>query len=309
MGKNIVATFYMVIGLSLLMGTADAVNKTNADWYLHMNIKAIKNGPLKELIQQRTADNNVDKILNTIFGKNIKDELEKFTIYGAHTGFKDFTLILQGDFSDKARKDFLSKMKAGKNHSTKKIAGQKLHHWSFDGYQSGDGDDFNINVADKPIELFATELNHRAFVISRDENEIKAWLNGKYNLQEFDRKGVFEVVVNLQNTLAHGGFNFGKEQIDLGFDSSVMKKVLQFSFSVSDRGENTAIEIGLVTKDKQIANQLKNIVNGLIALQAMVGDMDEDIKAFVNNLSIEVKGVNVLLKSSISTAELKTLTD
>lgn len=310
LGKNIIAAIYMVIGLALLMGTADAVNKTNADWYLHLDIKAIEHGSLKDLIEHKTQDNDVDKILVMAIGEHLKEELEKITVYGTHTGLNDFTLMMQGDFSDKARKDFQQKMADGKNHGTEIVAGNTLHSWVFDGYHSADGE-LNIEVDDddKPLQLYAAELGGKAIVVSRDKNEVKSWMEGQYSINELDRDGVFEVVVNLQNALAHGGFKFGKGKVDLGFDSSVMQKVSQFSFSVAQNKKTTDIEVGLVTKDKQIALQLKNIVNGLIALQAIAGDMDEDIQAFTKNLSIEAQGVNVILKSSIETSEIKKLTE
>ncbi len=310
LGKNIIAAIYMVIGLALLMGTAGAVNKTNADWYLHLDIKAIEQGSLKDLIDHKTEDNDIDKVLVMAFGEHLKEELEKITVYGAHTGFNDFTLMMQGDFSDKARKDFQQKMADGKNHATEKVSGNILHSWIFDGYHSDDGElDIDVDDDDKPLQLYAAQLGRKAIVVSRDKNEVKAWMKGQYGLNELNHEGVFEVVVNLQNALAHGGFNFGKEKIDLGFDSSVMQKVSQFSFSVAQTEKTTDIEVGLVTKDKQIAIQLKNIVNGLIALQAIAGDMDEDIQAFTKNISIEAQGVNVILKSSIDTSEIKKLTE
>ncbi len=89
----------------------------------------------------------------------------------------------------------------------------------------------------------------------------------------------------------------------------MMSKVSQFSFSVREDKKQAMLEVGLVTKDEQVAMQLKNVVNGFIALASMAGDVDEDLTALVSNLNIDVDGVNLLLKSSISTEQLKELVD
>ena len=67
--------------------------------------------------------------------------------------------------------------------------------------------------------------------------------------------------------------------------------------------------MGLVATDEKVAMQLRNIANGLIALQSMAGDIDKDIQSVIQNLSIDVDGVNLLLKTSISTKQLKQLVD
>ncbi len=306
-GKKIVAAIYLVIGLVLLMGAAHAINKTQADWYLHVDIQAIKQSSLKDLIEYKSDDNDVDKLLTLALGEQLKQETEQITIYGAHTGFNDFTLMMQGDFSEQARKSFHQKLVQEKNYDIETLAGKTIYSWLFTGYHSVD-DKIDIDVDDdEPVKLYATELEPKLIIVSRDKNEIKSWIKGQYSISELEHEGVFEVVVNMQNALAHGGINFGKEKIDMGFDSSVMQKVLQFSFSVAQNKNTTDIEVGLVTSDSAVAMQLKNIVSGLIALQALAGDEDEDVQALTQNLTIEAQDENVILKSSIDTAEIQKL--
>ncbi len=331
MSKKFVAGVYAVVGLCLLVSSAFAVNMNNAGWYLHVDVESIKSGAFGDLISEHQDQDNedVESFLNLALGKELKQQIRQVTLYGDQAGYNDFTIIAQGPFSKSARNTFFDKVKLGADSSTSKFNGATIHQWTFDGYESdevtkieksGDGKEekttSNISIHldgddDVPMVLFSAQLDSKMIILSRDKEEVKSWLKGSYSKKTLNSDGVFSVVVHLDRAIAHGGLNFGEEvgDIDIGFDSKMMNKLTQFSFSVSEEDANVLLEVGLVAKDEKVAMQLKNIVSGLIALQAMAGDIDEEIQSVVQNLSIDVDGVNLLLKTTVSTKNLQDLVD
>jgi len=325
MSKKIVVGLYAVIGLCLLASSVFAVNMNNAGWYLHVDVQSLKSGALAKIIEAKRAKDqqhdkkDVDKFLNIALGREFKNQIQQVTVYGDQAGYGDFTVIAQGPFTRDAKKAFFENIKLGNNSNNSKFKGTTIQEWIFEGFKSdekdSDGDSkisISVNQEDKkPMRLYSAEIDSKTIIVSKDQDEVKAWLKGTYSKKDLSREGVFSVVVHLDRAIAHGGLNFGEGigDIDLGFDSKMMQKLTQFSFSLSQDDSDALIEIGLVATDEKVAIQLKNIANGLISLQAMAGDVDDDVQAIVKNLSIDVDGVNLLLKTNISTAKIEKLVE
>ncbi len=311
-----------LLALTFLTTNAIAVNMPNASWYVHLDAKAIKQSAIINAIKEK-KDKDYESFLDFALGQALNQQLQQLTIYGEQAGNKDFTLLLQGDFSKQAKKDFFNKLKLGADYSSSMISTVRVHQWFFDGVDSGSSDEaeknqkdkvsgktsikhknnvikFNLDKEDAPLQLYSAELAANLIIVSRDLDEVESWIKGAYSQQQLNRRGLFSVVVHLDRAMAHGGMNFGADKIDLGFNSSVMKKVSQISFSLSELKKDVRVEVGLVTKDEKVAQQVKNIINGLLALKAIAGDeMDSEIKPFLDNLNIERDGVNVLLTSTM----------
>lgn len=325
MKKTRVAGFYAVLAMIFWASNAFAINMSNAGWYLHLDAKQIQNGPMASIIKNEEKD--VEEFIDMVLGHEFRKQIDQLTVYGDQAGYQDFTILLQGDFSKEAKTTLFSKFELGKDYSTQKVSGTVVHQWKFDGIDSEKMDqkaatengnknkngkapkiEINFDKGEKPLQLYAAEISKNLIIVSHDFDEVKQWLKGAYSAKQLKRDGIFSVVVHLDRSLAHGGMNFGPENIDLGFDSKIMKKVDQVSFSVTDVKEVFHLEVGLVGKDEKVAKQIKDLVNGLLALRAMAGDeIDNEAKALIDNLKIEMDGVNILLTSSIDKSELKTL--
>ena len=323
MSKKFVAGIYAVVGLCLLASSAFAVPMNDADWYLHVDVTSLKSGSLAEFVKERknmhidSDDKDVDVFLNSTLGKEFKNQIQQLTVYGDQAGYGDFTLIAQGPFTKEAKEAFFDRVKFSSDYTTSKFNGSTINKWTFEGYESKEKDsdgDHKISIQlgddDKPVVLYSAEIDSKMIIVSKDEDEVKAWLKGSYSKKNLKGEGVFSVVVHLDRAIAHGALNLNDAgDMDFGFDSKMMKKITQFSFSLSEDDDIARIEVGLVATDEKVAMQLRNIANGLIALQSMAGDIDQDIQAVVSNLSIDVDGVNLLFKTSISTKQLKELVD
>ncbi len=323
MSKKFVAGIYAVVGLCLLASSAFAVNMNDANWYLHVDVSSLKSSNLAEFVKDKknqhidADDKDLELFLDSTLGKEFKNQIQQITVYGNQAGYGDFTLIAQGSFSKKAKAAFFDRVKLGADSSSSKFNGSTINKWTFEGYESEEKDadgehkiSIHIDDDDKPLVLYSAEIDSKMIVVSKDQDEVKAWLKGSYSKKNLKGKGVFSVVVHLDRAIAHGALNFNNTaNMDFVFDSKMMKKITQLSFSLREDDEDAFVEVGLVATDEKVAMQLRNIANGLIALQSMAGDIDKDIQSVIQNLSIDVDGVNLLLKTSISTKQLKQLVD
>jgi len=308
-----------------------AVNMANAGWYLHLDVQKVRNSDISKIVDKHDGD--VQDFLDKVLGHEMNQQMKQLTVYGEKQENKDITVLIQGGFTNSAKQVFFSNVQKAKDYSATKLAGQLVHQWLFDGmvysnnkdnyavvdennYQKN-GEDHDKEVAsikmgknDKPIRLYATEIDKSLVVISTDIDEVKSWIKGVYSEKQLKREGVLTVVVNLDKAMAHGAIDFDKNNMDMGFDSNIMKKVNQLSFSVAELKDSMHVEVGMVTKDEKVAQQVKNIVNGLLALKSLSEDnLDDEVKPFLDGLNVNIDGVNVLLTSDISISDVNKMLD
>jgi len=326
MNRNSVAFIYMVVGLLLMMSHAIATIQPKADWYLHVNLEALENSPLMEIIDKKKERKEAEIFIKKIVGENFNKQVKTITLYGNHEATKKYTAILNGEFTKKS----IDKMISGLNSlsASKKI---KFHskniyyfkvkdihidkkNWQIN-TSKGKAKDTQSDVAkanielDEEVEVYLTDIDNSKIVVSNDKKELQKWILGKYNLKSIQNNGIFHVVVNLQQAMAHGGLKLGENHINVGFDSSLMKKISQFAFSVGLNKKNAHIEVSLQTIDNEVAQQLKNVVAGLIALKSLASEEDQELQALIRNLNVDSKDNNIIIKSTISTDELKQLAE
>lgn len=316
MSKNTVAAVYMIIGLILMMGDAFASTKPPADWYLHMDVKALQASPLNQIIEDKKDREEINVFLNLILGQSFKNQIERVTLYGSHSGNKKYTAVLQGDFNSQSINTLINNLDTYSKSKREKVNSKTIYHYHVTDIQLDENTKKQMNSSKKhkyisgnieidgSVDFYLVELNHSEVVVSNDKNEVKLWTQGKYNLKGIANDGIFHVVVDLEKVLAHGGLKIGKDNINIGFESSLMQKITQLAFSIRADKKDAQIEVALETADSAVAQQLKNVVTGLIALKSLAAEEDEELQAIVKSLNVDSKGKNIIIKSTISTDEL-----
>ena len=278
---------------------SQAVEPDAADWFLSVDVASIKNSPLADIIDDEHGEKDgALEMLSHVFGDEIPDQINEINLYGSIQGKEDFSILVQGDFTASSKDAFFAHENLKIDSRELSFGNHTIKEWTFNGNTSIVGfEDEDIADVDTDAIVYVAEVRPDVIMLSRDLKDVKSWLSGQNDFSELSQNGIFSVIVNIQEALASGGVKVGGHHN--AFQSDLMKKISQISFSMLEDGENMLLEAALSTTNEDTAAQVQQVLNGLVALNALSNkNLDHDLGAQVlSNLKIESNGSNIIVSS------------
>jgi len=294
--------------LSLAFSGTVQAGFEQANWYLQVDMPAYNGSELsKKLVNEAGEEPG---IILAIMGKDIAEQAKTVVLYGTELEEDGLSVLVEGKFA--ANKNAIVKFwqESGLTES-KKVNGTAIYSGIYepkelekhntattvdeDGNVVEGSNKVNINFdKDNDTKVYASIYSDSLIVMSKSAQEVESWLNNQYKWQPDAQQGVFKVVVDIEKALMHGGINLDEAQEAIQFESISAKQLVQVSAKYQEFDNQAELQVGLQTKDFETANQIKSVVNGLIALQ-MLASEDQDMKNLLANLRIEHNGENILL--------------
>lgn len=290
----------LILSASLFAAfNSNAVNMNDASWYLNVDVESLKQGPLKSVIN--TDDKEFNEIINVFLGEDFHQQINQVTLYGDNHGFSDFSVIIQGDFTEKSRQDLFNHKNVNLDEEVIYYNNHPIHQLDINKNIQVLGYEEKLTLDDETeIKLYVTELQPNLIMVSRDLSDTQNWLSNKFNISDISQSGLFSVIVNLQQALAHGGMKFDKGNMKM--HSEILKKVSQVSFSVIEDKDAYILEAALTTDDEATATQVQQVLNGLIALNALSNVTENALHTqLMSNLDIQRNGFNIIISTSVET--------
>ena len=155
--------------------------------------------------------------------------------------------------------------------------------------------------------FYSAIINDQTLVLSFEEQEIKNWIDDRYATHTLRSSGLVSLLVNIESAMAHMGADLKNTQ--KSFNSAVFQKITQFSASVYESGDSLTIESALTTADEATAKQLQQVINGLVAMNAL-SNLDQDkpaLNALASALEISQQGNDLLITTALPYALLPEL--
>ncbi len=275
----------------------------SAEWFLNIDLNALRHSSVGPLITERHAEGV--QMIDAVLGPELHAQIDQLSMYGQGHDKQSFTFMLQGDFSDRAMADFLQPPGVEMTTEALDHNGQTIQLWFIDENLRLKQYPQTEMQHDNPVTLYAAAVNPRLLVLSHNLSDVKAWLDGEEPMPLAAQEGLFNMVVNIDESLAHGAVK--THAVGDSFKSNVLKKVSQFSFSVFESAARMNLEIGLAASSADSAAQVRDIINGLIALNNMsdVNDKNPLHKALMDNLTVQLRDDQVLLSSAVDVALLQ----
>jgi hypothetical protein len=297
--KNLIKSTLLATTIFASLNSS-AVEMDEASWYLNVDLTSIKQSPLKSIMDHK--DKDLNKAINIFMGNEFHDQIDQITLYGETKGFEDFSVLIQGDFTENAKHQFFSHPQIKLDENYIKFNNTKIHQWSINENTKIIGMEEEINFEnhkDKEFDLYLTELSPRLIMLSRDLADAKRWIDNDYSINDISENGVFSVIVNLQEALAHGGMKIEDGEMD--FHSKILSKVSQLSFSIIEGESEYIFEAALAAEDEATALQVEQVLNGLLALNALSNSNDNPLHGeLMKQLKIEKSDLNLLISTSAS---------
>ncbi|MDH3351703.1 MAG: hypothetical protein OEM51_09150, partial [Gammaproteobacteria bacterium] len=106
-------------------------------------------------------------------------------------------------------------------------------------------------------------------------------------------------VLSAERSLMQAGANTGNLGGGVDWDSNILRNTEHAAILIADKAGKIAVEVQLVTKEKEMADSLASIVRGLISLQVFNDDLDPEIASFLQNTSVDVNDNRLTVKVAL----------
>ncbi|MCX7554274.1 hypothetical protein OS175_10320 [Marinicella sp. S1101] len=268
---------------------AIATGYDEANWFATVDVEQVRTKILPLLAKNKHANVKIN------LDEHLPDGLVKLTLYGHSEQEDDLGLVAVGDFTGFDLNEYVNGLMywvEPEEEVTFNLieseyhAGQMIQHFSF-----SDGENTK--------SIYSTQLSDELIVISVELDEVKQWANGAYNDFQMNQSGLVSLSVNIESAMAHMGADLSSNTGP--FNSVVVSKIKQFSASIYDVGEGLSIEGALGTADAATAKQLEQVVNGLIAMNAL-SNLDQKnpiVAALVASLAIINQGNELIISTEL----------
>jgi len=276
-----------IMSLLLLSLSVQAANFNEANWYLTIDVAQIRDRivPLLPDIKKAQKHLKIDAL--------VPEGVGQVTLYGQSNQDNDLTAVFHGQFDQFSIPDYVSQLMIAANefdtlavNSMKAYKGRVIEHIS-----STDDDD--------DVSIYASAVNSHTMVVSFDQAEVKNWIDQRYSDQALVPGGLVTLLVNVESAMAHMGADLSDDQGN--FKSTVFQKINRISGSVIDDGANLLIEAAFGTRDEATAKQVEQVINGLVAINALSNQATESpaLATVIQKLRVINQGKDLIFSTSI----------
>ncbi|WMS87023.1 hypothetical protein [Pleionea litopenaei] len=303
--------------LSWSMISVSAEQKSNTpDWYLNFDVAGLRSS---EIMQHKADDQKkAEQLIDLLLGEASAKSVQRAYAFGYVEEHK--VLILQGAFKShaneiKQRWEALgfAQVEAAPAGIYKVEAKKAIERFASMAKAKGlvDGDS-DIQIDDKsssegPKFIYSTMLGEQHLVFSDDLTLLQ--MQQAATLPKMDGSSIFEVVVDVKKALVHGGVNIDDlNQANYQFESISAQQLSQVSVSYQEEGEYSKLQLGLKADTEEVANNIRSIAQGIIALKRL-GTRDPVVLDVLNNIRFDQSGGDLLVTLAGPIASLKRLTD
>lgn len=274
--------------LSTLAFNSQAVPYDEANWYVTVDLEQIKSKVLPMLNHLPKSKNKVS------IENNIPDEVQQITFYGHSEIDNDLSAAVTGDFKNYSLNDYITTMMY-------QFEGESPVTLSnITAYNGRDIEQYTISKDDERKLFYSAKINPNLVVVSFEESEVYNWLDNKYQNNELQKSGLVSLLINIESAMAHMGTDLKSNSKH--FNSALFQKITQFSASIYEsNADGLSIESALSTADDATATQLEQVLNGLVAMNALSNSTNNNqvLTALVNQLQISNHGSELMVSSAL----------
>ena len=284
---------FVVVSLMVLFAwvvESRAASYAEANWYVTIDVDQVRSTILPVLSQNKSVD------AEFAMQKHSPQGLEQISVYGHSEDKEDLSFVVSGEFNTFEVSEYINSLMflLETEEAFDVVLFDSVNH------NSRVIEEYRISGKSKTKSFYSAKVNDGLIVLSLDQNEVKRWVDNKYNANELQNSGLISVLINIESAMAHMGADLNSHKGS--FNSTVFKKINQFSASVFESGNNITIESALSTADEATAQQLEQVLNGLIAMNALsnLDDKNPLLSALASGLTISNQGNELLLSSEIA---------
>lgn len=265
-----------------------ATSYDQANWYLSVDVEQIRSKVLPLLPKAPKGEHNFT------LEDNIPHEFQKITMYGHSEQEDDVSFVVSGQLEDFSLNEYII------NTAYLVSSESPISLFDTSNYHGALIQQYQVKETNKNFSFYSAKIGQELMVLSFDKSEVENWIDQKYSTAELYQSDLVSLLVNIESAMAQVGADLSNN--NQPFNSTVFKKITQFSASVYESDENLAIDSVLSTADEATAKQLAQVINGLVAMNAL-SDMDQNkpvLAALLAGLNISNQGKDLLITTAVA---------
>ncbi len=289
---------FAVIGLLMLFiiqAASQAASYDEANWYITVDVNQVRSTILPILPNNKVTD------IEAKIAKHLPQGVEQISFYGHSEQEGDLSLVVNGEFSSFELSEYINSLLYLVEDE------DEVDVVLFDSFthNSRTIEEYRVSGRDESKAFYSAKVNDATIVLSLDESEVKHWVDNKYDTNELKNSGLVSVLVNIESAMAHMGADLASNS--RSFNSAIFQKINQFSASIFETGDNLNIEAALSTADEKTAKQLEQVINGLVAMNALstIDHGSELVTGVLEALEISNQGNDLLIRTEFSLSLIK----
>jgi hypothetical protein len=261
------------------------------NWYAHVNMDLIRNTEAGRQLMQKTVNEALEDIEEEL-GVNIGNEIEGITLFGGKLPVNQGAVLLHGAISTESQSAIIAKL----DRESTGVFAAESGSMTFYTVPEGDGS-MTYTDEDGHVEDVSWGHNDELFfsfgatqtMVTHSMDTMQTFLDSGGMLASLNNVDpVAMVVLQADRALMQGGANTTLEIGDT-FDSSIFNNLESVALVVVEENGGVNINAELSANSPEVAMNVRNIVEGLVALKALEGSND-DLGAVLRSIRFESEG-------------------
>ena len=279
--------FYIALPASLF---ADIKNGDlpSANWYAHIDLTEMRSSDAGKELYAWLDDEVFDELREEL-GFDADQEADSITALATADG--GTVVVIDGEFTQQTEDRILAIAAMAGEINTLKHEGKDYFQIEEESHKHG-------HESFDEISYISLAVDDKLLVTSSEQQMLAMLGNGGRITGDYDNAGAM-LVLRGQKSFVQAGMQTEMFDEDFGWDSNLLRNTEQLGILISDEAGDLAVEAQLVTTEASVANSLASIVRGLISLQALSGEVDEELSQFLNNTDVSVDGSVLTVKIAV----------
>ena len=274
-----------------------AVGDLPADtiWYLHADLNALRDSEGGSVIYRKFEEEGAAEIKEEL-GIDITAEINAVTAFANDAD--GTVIVVEGPITkDTQDKIMAIAVTEGGDVDPREHDGRAYYHFG-DASEEGSGDNEPFDDLEESAYV-SFAIDGKAIVTAR-EAQMHSLLENGGRISGMGSYDGALLVMSANKTLVQAGLQTDGliDTDDDAWESNIVRNTEQAALLVADESGMIAIEARLVSRDPKMAQAIGGIVNGLIGLQALNGDLEPELQNMIRNTRVEVRE-KVLLISTV----------
>ncbi len=256
---SLILTVALALGSGTAMAQPDGIRAVDSDavWFVHADLTALRQTTLGqrwlEEMEKEEVQNKMEAI-RTVFNFDPGVDLHALTLYG-YGGEHDGVVVARGRF-DQDRLDTL--VKANDSHESSEYSGHTVHSWIDEKKEHRKGRTYGASHGPGTLVFADSEkrITHALDILDGDESGLDP--RSKFpGLRQVDAMGILVAAADMKGI----GDTNPKARALQAADSAAL--------SIGETGGNVFATLVLEVSDTDVAQNLKRVVDGLLALAVL----------------------------------------
>lgn len=264
----------------------------DVQWYAHADFKEMEGSVTGKYILD-FLDKEVFSELRDETGIDLRKDLEAALVFGGHSK-RDGAVVVYGKISDRNRTKINALMELYGEYEREMRKGTEV--FSLNKRSTSDDDDDSGDMFVESRTTYVAFGKRNQTMITQNRGQLDAFVEAGGQVRQ-GRKAPQAgslLVLQADRSLVKAGMNAGAGIADGGdWNSNVLQHMERIALVLADQSGNAAIDVELVTNKPELAESIKNILQGLISIKALDQDEDPEVLALLRNIRLELAGASI----------------